>query len=279
VSCADCASAATRAAIAARAVDSLQKLYDRCSEEGVKLTAEVERLRAEVEEHEAHCHRVVMAAAPRHTFQVLTKRAERMHTWFEWAGNEPRELFDELATDAVAGHLDACHLGGGKGPWPLPNVWLGASVEDQAAADERIPHLLATPSAVRFLSCEPLLGAVRLDNGDSGWLTCDGRPVADDTCCESHAVHGHHFHGIDWVIAGCESGPGARPAQVDWYRSLRDQCAAAGVAFFLKQAKEGYDDTLDDGIVDGMASQRKAGGVIGLPYLDGVQHAAFPEAR
>jgi protein gp37 len=101
--------------------------------------------------------------------------------------------------------------------WPLFNVWLGVSCEDQKRADERIPHLLQTPSAVRLLSAEPLLGAIDL------------RMVP-------------HFPGqgvdgrwLDWIIAGGESGPKARPMHPDWARSLRDQCAAAGVPFFFKQ--------------------------------------------
>lgn len=88
-----------------------------------------------------------------------------------------------------------------------PNVWLGTTVENQTEADRRIPHLLAVPAAVRFLSCEPLLGPVDLMGA----------------------------HGIDWVICGGESGPGARPMQAVWARSLRDQCASAGVAFHFKQ--------------------------------------------
>lgn len=89
---------------------------------------------------------------------------------------------------------------------PLPNVWLGATVENQAAADTRIPELLGCPARVRFLSCEPLLGPIKLD-----------LPA-----------------GINWVIAGGESGPGARPTHPDWVRGLRDQCRAAGVPFFFK---------------------------------------------
>lgn len=96
----------------------------------------------------------------------------------------------------------------------FPNVWLGTSVENQEAADARIPHLLNVPAAVRFLSCEPLLGEVDLREG-LGLMACPG--------------------DVDWVIVGGESGNGARPFNVEWARSLRDQCAAAGVAFFCKQ--------------------------------------------
>lgn len=103
-----------------------------------------------------------------------------------------------------------------------PNVWIGTSVENQKAADERIPHLLQIPSKVRFLSCEPLLGPVNfsLMNGRADCAQRLGRPALE---------------GIHWVIAGGESGPNARPMHPDWARSLRDQCVAAGVAFHFKQ--------------------------------------------
>lgn len=114
------------------------------------------------------------------------------------------------------------------------NIWIGTSVEDQKAADERIPHLLKVPARVRFLSCEPLLGSVLLDNSYTSYLTCNGK-TADDECCESFTCGGEHFHGIDWVIAGGESGPKARPMHPEWARSLRDQCQSAGVPFLFKQ--------------------------------------------
>lgn len=98
------------------------------------------------------------------------------------------------------------------------NVWIGTSVEDQAAADARIPHLLQTPAAVRFLSCEPLLGPVDL----TSWLGFHCSDVPDDS-------------KIHWIIAGGESGPGARPMHPDWARGLRDQTVASGVPFFFKQ--------------------------------------------
>lgn len=98
------------------------------------------------------------------------------------------------------------------------NVWLGVSVEDQQQADERIPKLLSIPAKVRFLSCEPLLGPVTLDNR-VGWLSYGGGKAG----------------GVQWVIIGGESGPGARPCDVDWIRSLVRQCRAAGVAPFVKQ--------------------------------------------
>ncbi len=254
----------------------------------------------------------VMAACPQHSFQVLTKRAKRMREWFEWlrgpsentftmqqrgiasAPNTARALLDaayEVLGKARKPELDAAwHSPAIEGdPWPLPNVWLGVSVENQEAADERIPELLATPAAVRFLSCEPLLGPVnltlhgsRIKGWDEDWKydTLNG--------CEWANPHSEVENGsstrLDWVIAGCESGPGARPADPAWFRSLRDRCAAAGVPFFLKQAEEHTLDRVEltDGrIVDqigcGPGSKRKAGGVIELPYLDGVQHCQFPE--
>jgi protein gp37 len=115
-------------------------------------------------------------------------------------------------------------------PWP-PNVWLGVSVEDQRRADERIPKLLAIPAAVRFLSCEPLLGPIYLND-------CGGISALDDTF--------DYFGGpgggtgcphptVDWVIVGGESGPGRRPMESEWTRSIWEQCQEAKVAFFGKQ--------------------------------------------
>lgn len=130
--------------------------------------------------------------------------------------------------------------------WPA-NAWIGTSVEDQAAADERIPHLLKLPARVRFLSMEPLLGAVDV----SPWLrrrvvmaheTLTDRMVADGW---SHPDGQGDHQGLQWVIVGGESGRHARPMHPDWARSLRDQCTAAGVAFFMKQmdAHAGADKT------------------------------------
>jgi protein gp37 len=109
--------------------------------------------------------------------------------------------------------------------WPLPNVWLGVSVENQATANERIPLLLRTPAAVRFLSMEPLLGPVVLPEVFLKRLHFDGR---DHNYPDGAGM-------IDWIIVGGESGPKARPMHPDWVRSLRDQCAAAGVPFLFKQ--------------------------------------------
>lgn len=177
-----------------------------------------------------------------HTFQILTKRAERMRNV------STSSRFRDLVASAAhryaidrrdAGWLSQCVSGRREWGnhctldklWPLPNVWLGVSIESRKYA-LRIDALREATAAVRFLSCEPLLE-------DLGALD---------------------LSGIDWVIAGAESGRGARPMQEDWIRSLRDQCATAGVRFFYKQRVEG-------------------GRKVSLPLLDGAQHAEFPEAR
>jgi protein gp37 len=151
-----------------------------------------------------------MGLASQHVFQVLTKRPRRMMEFCK--------TFD----------IDYWREDYGLTEWPLPNVWLGTSVEDQKAADLRIPLLLDTPAAVRFLSCEPLLGPVDLARflhyPDCQCLGCFN--VRRGTVPEM---------SIHWVIAGGESGPGARPMHPDWARSLRDQCEAASVPFFFKQ--------------------------------------------
>jgi len=106
----------------------------------------------------------VMAAAPQHTFQVLTKRARRMREWFEWIGTANLDWLRTYAQRALDPTFTKRYVDRGT-TWPLPNVWIGVSVENQEAADERIPDLVRTPAAVRFLSCEPLLGPVVIANG------------------------------------------------------------------------------------------------------------------
>lgn len=161
----------------------------------------------------------VMALCPKHTFQVLTKRSERMR---EYVNNPPPCEYPEVRIPmAIAKESLGYTALEGYTRWPLPNVWLGVSVEDMRRADERIPDLLDTPAAVRWLSCEPLLGPLDLGR----WLEMGGL----------NTDLGLSNPGIDWLIAGGESGPGARPMHPDWVRSLRDQCAAADVPFFFKQ--------------------------------------------
>lgn len=251
----------------------------------------------------------VMAACPQHTFQVLTKRAERLPEWFEWvkqtlpschpfgaARGVRWYAWDRLGDSEVAALCSPAYRAADPPdwPWPLPNVMIGVSVENQAAADERIPHLLATPAAVRWISAEPLLGPLDLDAiqipGEREGLRFGALRHLDARFGQAPSL-------IDLVIAGCESGTGARPCDVAWLRTLRDQCAEAGAAFFLKQA---HRHTLDrvlapdsapaeiievmtssgarycDPIAAGPGSHRKPGGIIGAPYLDGVQHLAMP---
>jgi protein gp37 len=161
----------------------------------------------------------VMALAPEHTFQVLTKRPERMRAWAARSNWSTTVLCTEVYKTG-GGTLDA-DPGGSLG-WPLPNVWLGVSTEDQKTADERIPILLDTPAAVRFVSAEPLLGPVLFDESPRYWL---------GSASQSRGMH----DGLDWIIAGGESGPNARPCDVAWIRSIVEQCRAAGTACFTKQ--------------------------------------------
>ena len=173
-----------------------------------------------------------MAAAPQHTFQVLTKRPKRMIEWFQWVVEQDHDSGYDSG-DTIPGRLACCwealrhevlhHPDGDSGPihmkyaadpngpWPLPNVHLGVSVENQETVDKRIPLLLETPAAVRFVSAEPLLGLIDL------------------------SPHIKAGAGIDQVIVGGESGPGARPMHPQWARSIRDQCIEMDVAFFFKQ--------------------------------------------
>jgi len=171
----------------------------------------------------------VMSLAPQHVFQVLTKRAERMSWVLEDVAfaHEVNLLRQELAPRS-----------GDMPTWPLPNVWLGTSVEDQAAADKRISEILKTPAAVRWLSLEPLLGPVNLrlrgqvpacDDCSVGVMDARNPHVGGSCRCECHGPR------LDWLVIGGESGPGARPMALEWATSLLDQAAAAGVPAWFKQ--------------------------------------------
>jgi protein gp37 len=189
----------------------------------------------------------VMALSPQHTFQVLTKRNKRMR---EYAGNEQtanriynivcdltleRELQVILRAKGIGedetfpAHLARIWLG----TWPLPNVHLGVSCEDQQRADERIPDLLATPAAVRFVSAEPLLGPI-----DFTRLHPEPpRPLGDGMTIQGNrnALKIYNMPVLDQIIVGGESGHGHRPMQMEWAESIMRQCAEAGTAFFFKQ--------------------------------------------
>jgi protein gp37 len=169
----------------------------------------------------------VIAASPRHTFQLLTKRHARMRNLL----NDPAWV-EEARSRALGKGLPAADW-----TWPLPNLWLGVSVENQKWADIRIPALTQTPAAVRFLSCEPLLGPVWIR--EHIWQACaccegEGHDEACPRCADAHCDSGH-TRQIDWVIVGGESGRNARAMHPDWARSLRDQCTENHVPFFFKQ--------------------------------------------
>jgi len=199
----------------------------------------------------------VMAACPHLTLQVLTKRPARMREWFAWLdgfapeGDEPNASASgrrgwerwECVRHAVrlgaveAGEVLRHQRSGDSAAWPLPNVWLGVTAEDQQRADERIPLLLDTPAAVRFVSYEPALGPVDFKNIASArdemmlplaGLTWSVRFTEPPRVIRTHAK-------LDWVIVGGESGPGARPFDLAWARSAVAQCRAAGVPVFVKQ--------------------------------------------
>lgn len=242
----------------------------------------------------------VMAGCPQHTFQLLTKRPERMLELM----NAP--WFQQMVRDFVAGWPEAETM-----TWPLANVWLGVSAEDQETADRRIPLLLDTPAAVRWVSLEPLLGPVTLTDvpnnlgvaegqrhidalGGFAW-ECDG-PSYVDTCGIGSR--------IDWVVVGGESGQKARPMHPDWVRSLRDQCEDYCVPFNFKQwgefqlSKSGCEviESNESGaplaawpdgqIANGTAEQHGGPGTLihrvgkkaAGRLLDGRLHDAFPEA-
>ncbi|MEM9522939.1 MAG: DUF5131 family protein, partial [Pseudomonadota bacterium] len=172
---------------------------------------------------------------PHHIFQVLTKRADRMRAYCIGLGVPGREhQIKDAARKAGAPLRDMEVLSWRITALPLRNVWLGVSAEDQARADQRIPDLLATPAALRFVSAEPLLGMVELTRLPG----CDALNGRRWGGLDGDVRRGWSSGGnarLDWVICGGESGRGARPMHPDWARSLRDQCQAAGVAFFMKQ--------------------------------------------
>lgn len=185
----------------------------------------------------------VMAQCPQHTFQILTKRPERMKKWAAYVEDfafphgietyDPKLVNWPNKTTIVESTASLYRGYPYVSSWPLPNVWLGVSVEDQATADARIPLLLETPAAVRFISAEPLLGSIDLRNlrkneHGEGWL---------DSLTGASCGYDQSFieTNLDWVICGGESGGHARAMHPDWPRSVRDQCRAAGIPFFFKQ--------------------------------------------
>lgn len=219
----------------------------------------------------------VMALTARHTYQVLTKRPARMRSVL--SSPDFRERVQRAALTRA----------GDKAPWlvepwwPLSNVWLGVSAEDQKWADIRIPILLTTPAAVRWISAEPLLGPIDLtritytEGGGTHLDVVNGRHGVPDLW----VADGKR---IDWLVVGGESGKNARPMFPDWARSLRDQCVTAGVPFFYKQTGEWMD--LTPGIAPGReiraypgALLQRAGKRLAGRELDGREWNEFPVTR
>jgi len=183
--------------------------------------------------------------APQHTFMILTKRPGRMRTYFSDSPGVAMVRANREAQNMSKPRNFICPES--PSVWPRHNLWLGVTAENQEMADLRIPFLLQTPAAKRFVSVEPMLGSVRL--GSLWWnakISGGGAPWAIDS--------------LDWVIAGCESGPRRRPCNIEWLRSLRDQCVAAGVPFFLKQMDIN-------------------GRLVKMPILDGRVWAQVPEGK
>jgi protein gp37 len=218
----------------------------------------------------------VMGMCPEHTFIILTKRHARMRSWVtRWADRcgdrasdkssgmppMPRgpeavrgaytsgrarlfaDMLDSMGTPPEGFAYPLYDWIEGQRWWPkvLPNVWLGCSAEDQKWAGIRIPALLATPAAVRFISAEPLLGPIDL-TGQPGLGCEEAGPAVIHHGYSTRTDYGtgsewdcDHQAGLDWVIAGGESGPGARPCDLAWLRSLALQCERAQIPFFCKQ--------------------------------------------
>lgn len=214
----------------------------------------------------------VMAIASQHTFQVLTKRPERMLEYI----TDPRTPF------RIAEQMDVISKCKQDLPieFPLKSVWLGVSVENQKVASDRIPLLLQTPAAKRFLSCEPLLEKLDL----SEWL---GEPIGEEICdaCEEiglvYAINGSPLAGgtictkccprLDWIICGGESGKNSRPTHIDWLRSLVEASKAAKVPVFVKQlgsypiASSGYIKDVDHTSYKLQLKDRKGGNIDEFP--------------
>lgn len=192
-----------------------------------------------------------------HTFQLLTKRADRMK----------RYLSDPGVASRVTIAMKAMGLGlageNSEPRWPLPNVWVGVSAENQATADERIPLLLQTPAALHWVSVEPMLGPIDL-TGEYLALSSGGAYPFRGLATEHRTKL---IDLLDWVVCGGESGDNARPMHPDWARDLRDQCSAAGVPFIFKQWGE-HDYRMI-----------RMGTKIAGRLLDGVQHDGYPTEK
>jgi protein gp37 len=205
----------------------------------------------------------VMALTPQHTYQILTKRPERMMRYFggihdvlleRWWDAAPlrsrlTDAFDEL---------------------PLPNVWLGVSVEDQKTFEERWPLLASVPAAVRWLSCEPLLGPIDFFYYGGDW----GDPISFSQLRGTDATD-PDIPGVDWIVVGGESGSDARPCQIEWLSEIVNQCYVADVPVFVKQLGARPRQTGADSIYYRI-EDRKGGNIDEFP--DGLKIREFPRA-
>lgn len=188
----------------------------------------------------------VMVATPHHTHQVLTKRADRLLRFFGMHGGDYRSNVNWWINDACL-KLDEKSTFGFRLRVPdsvlsgeaLPNIWIGVSAEDQQRADERIPLLLRCPAAVHWVSAEPLLGSITFPwktLGQGSDCPEHGRMVRvdEDGCCITCGLDAM-WYGLDWIVAGGESGQKARPCDVSWLRSIVRQCDESGARCFVKQ--------------------------------------------
>lgn len=249
----------------------------------------------------------VMALCPQHTFQVLTKRSKRMREYLQ--DMHPSSSRVIAIRHATAPFVALADDQSRPYRFPLPNVWLGVSTEDQTRADERLGDLFEIPAAVRFISYEPAIGRFDLCeqlgmwwNSTIGTWESTGDAINRDKWGKKK---------LDWLICGGESGPDARPMHPDWARSIRDQCAAAGVPFFFKQwgewaadeqthfsgfSQRGHAVAMADGRIlvagtdyshdkaaanfgDRAVNVWNVGKARAGRLLDGIEHNAMPEAN
>ena len=171
----------------------------------------------------------IMALCPHHTFIVLTKRAARMREYIK----DKRDLVTIFGVGRIFEYQKV---------WPLQNLWLGVSVENQETANERIPVLLDTPAAVRFISAEPLLGAINLQMLVSDFDTTKRLQWRNGLKGVSFSTREDRWvatNKLDWVIVGGESGKNARPMDNNWVIKLVKQCSESGVPIFIKQLSSG----------------------------------------
>ncbi|BDU76233.1 DUF5131 family protein [Mesoterricola sediminis] len=230
----------------------------------------------------------VMFRTPHLDWLILTKRPEAILGLLKRA---ERETDSTGCSDWIRRWLGW----GQNRPIPPTNVWLGTTVEDQERANQRIPYLLRVPSAVRFLSCEPLLGPVDLTRLGSGLDALKPRLITSNGAFLQHpdprvpSSGGTWAYGLDWVICGGESGPHARPMHPGWARGLRDQCAAARIPFLFKQWGEWVPEDQEPWSgkrcerccpwPEDRTSAAKVGKHLAGRVLDGIEHNGYPTAQ